>query len=213
MKLKKHSEHKDEKSSLSFILILITVFIFSVYLGNNHAQTKSNLEIFYELVDSSANTLVKNIPPDIDSINLQLTLGDSYSLFGNRIISNLISSGKIISEENKNAVKVNYVIDDADVSYGEIFRDGWFGSYYVLRTVSLKGNFLIHGSSSYFDEFYFSFNDSIKYDDINSIENNSYPFTKGEIPSEPFFSGLFEPLVAIGTAAVAVILFFTIRSK
>jgi hypothetical protein len=55
--------------------------------------------------------------------------------------------------------------------------------------------------------------DTIKVDDIKNLENISFKFTTGSLPPEPFFSGLFEPVFALGTAAAAVILFFTIRSK
>ena len=48
---------------------------------------------------------------------------------------------------------------------------------------------------------------------IKSLENESFPFTKGAVPPEPFLSGLAEPLIAIGTAAVIIALFFSIRSK
>jgi len=41
----------------------------------------------------------------------------------------------------------------------------------------------------------------------------SLPFTRAELPPEPFFSGLLEPAVAIGSAAVAIYLLFAVRSK
>jgi hypothetical protein len=40
-----------------------------------------------------------------------------------------------------------------------------------------------------------------------------YNFTKGDVPPEPFFSSLLEPTVAIVTTALAVALFFAIRSN
>lgn len=190
--------------------MLLLYFLISMEI---QAQPKNNLDIFYSLVDSSANNFISHIPGSKDSVKLDLNLGDSFSIFGNKIISNLFASGKIITEENKNVIKINFVIDNAKVEYGEIYRDGFFGDYYIPRTITLKGNYLVYGSPANFKEFAFSYNDSIRYDEINSVENESYPFTKGDIPSEPFFSGLFEPVVAIGTAALAVILFFTIRSK
>jgi hypothetical protein len=190
--------------------MLLLYFLISIEI---QAQPKNNLDIFYSLVDSSANNFISHIPGSKDSVKLDLNLGDSFSIFGNKIISNLFASGKIITEENKNVIKINFVIDNAKVEYGEIYRDGFFGDYYIPRTITLKGNYLVYSSSANFKEFAFSYNDSIRYDEINSVENESYPFTKGDIPSESFFSGLFEPVVAIGTAALAVILFFTIRSK
>lgn len=193
---------------LNFFIPLILLLIIEV-----HAQPKTNLEIFYNLVDSSVNQFIKQLPEEEDSVGLELNLGESYSIFENKIIADIYSSGKFIAEKDKNALHINYIINDAKVEYGEIFRDGFFGDYFIPRKIFLKGNYLVKTNSALYKEFNYSLNDTVKYDEINNIENNSYPFTKGEVPSEPFFSGLFEPVVAISTAALAVILFFTIRSK
>ncbi len=177
------------------------------------AQPKTNLDIFYMMVDSSVNNFISQVPPSDKSIKLGLSLGDSYSIFNNKIINNINSSGKKLSDVSNDAITVNYVIDNIHVEYGEIFRDGLFGDYCITRNLLLKGNYLVGIDSALYNEFSFSFNDTIKFDEINLVENNSFEFTKGKIPAEPFFSSLFEPIVAVGTAALAVILFFTIRSK
>jgi hypothetical protein len=192
-------------------LYLASIFLFST-LGIL-AQSKTNLDIFYTLVDSSVNDFLSQIPETEDSVELELNLGESYSIFENKIIADLYSSGKFLAEKNNNAQHINYIIDDAKVEYGEISRDGFFGDYFIPRKISLKGNYLVRINSASFKEFNYLFNDTIRYDEIKDVENESFPFTKGDVPSEPFFSGLFEPIVAIGTAALAVILFFTIRSK
>ena len=157
--------------------------------------------------------MYSQINADEDSINLKLNLGESYSIFENKILADLYAAGKFITEKNNNLLSVSYTIDRAKTEYGEIFRDGFFGDYFIQRKISLGGNYFIRTNSGSFKEFNIAVEDTIRYDEINEVENNSFPFTKGEVPSEPFFSGLFEPVVAIGTAALAVVLFFTIRSK
>ena len=193
------------------LFFITAVLVFST--SGIFAQSKTNLDIFYMLVDSSVNDFMSQVPQSEDSVELELNLGESYSIFENKIIADLYSSGKILAEKNKNAKQINYIIDDANVEYGEIFRDGFFGDYFISRKISLRGNYLVRINSASFNEFNYTSNDTIKYDEIIDVENESFPFTRGDIPSEPFFSGLFEPVVAIGTAALAVILFFTIRSK
>lgn len=199
-----------------FISVFIKVFFiisFLIVATGLKAQTKTNLDIFYSLVDSSADQIIAYLPQAQDSVKLDLNLGESYSIFGNKIIAELFSSGKRLTTENEGTIRINYVIEDAKVTYGGIYRDGFFGDYFIPRFISLKGNFLTYGNPQSFNEFNFSFNDSIRFDEIHLVENESYPFTKGDIPPEPFFSGLFEPVIAIGTAALAIILFFTVRSK
>jgi hypothetical protein len=62
-------------------------------------------------------------------------------------------------------------------------------------------------------DFYYESIDTVEFDEIQTLENPSYPFTQGRIPTEPFMSNLFEPLVALTTAAVVIALFFKVRSK
>jgi len=62
-------------------------------------------------------------------------------------------------------------------------------------------------------KFEFTKIDTVKVEDINSLENPAFPFTQASVPPEPFLSGIAEPIIAIGTAALAVVLFFTIRSE
>jgi len=165
------------------------------------------------MVDSSVNSFISQVPPSDKNIKLILNLGDRYSFFNNKIINEINSSEKKLIDRSNDAITVNYVIENINVDYGEIFRDGFFGDYLITRNLLLKGNYLIGTNSALFNEFSYSFNDTIKFDEINLIENGSFEFTRGKIPAEPFFSSLFEPIVAVGTTALAVILFFTIRSK
>jgi hypothetical protein len=178
------------------------------------AQPKTNLELFYELVDSSVIEFSGKIPGSYNNIKLELNLGEIYSVFNNRIVAKVHSTNKnIIKDNNKNIPSVNYVIDEVKVEYGETFRDGFFGDFYIPRNLYLKGNYLIVSDTTLVNNFYYSLNDTIKFDEITQVENGSYPFTKGNPPAEPFFSGLLEPIIALSTTALAIILFFTIRSK
>lgn len=200
--------------NVPFYFILLCLTSLSFWLSSStYAQPETNLDIFYEMVDSSVNDLVSQLPQSTDSIDVELNLGESYSVFGNKFIAALYSSGKIVTDVGKNSINVSYIVDNAKVEYGEIFRDGFFGDYYISRNLSLNGNYVIYTGSAFYKEFNFSFNDSIRYNEIKVIENISFPFTQGEVPEEPFFSSIFVPIVAIGTAALAVILFFSIRSK
>ena len=94
-----------------------------------------------------------------------------------------------------------------------MFRDGFLGEYFVLRKISLSGSYNFSGKKIFTQDFSYLLQDTVGVDDITLLENSAYPFTQGKLPPEPFFSGILEPLVAVGTAALAVILFFTIRSK
>ena len=191
-----------------------TVVIFFLFADLYAQQPDTNLDIFYIMVDSSVTDFISEVPLPEESFKLDLNLGENYSVFNNKVLAKIFSFEKKVSNvESDGSLNINYVVNNATVTYGEIFRDGFFGEYCLQRNLFLDGSYAIEGSSTVFQDFKYSYNDTIKFDDIQNVENESFPFTKGEVPSEPFLSSLFEPIVAVGAAALAVILFFTVRSK
>lgn len=193
-------------NSIKILTALILLSFFSCL-----AQEKTNLEIYNELVDSSVASLSTFIPDTVKTINLEMNTGSSFEVFNSEIISGLNKKGYIISGQG--VFRIQYFVKDAGVDYGDIYRGGIFGDYFVPRSIHLSGNFNLLGNSYNTREFNYSAKDTVNVDSVKNIENSAYPFTQGSLPSEPLFSGILEPVVAVGTAALAVILFFTIRSK
>lgn len=175
------------------------------------AQTDSNMDIFNRLVDSSVVKINKVIPGNGDTIAVRFSPAENYSVFRNRVVLDFSRLGRKIVPGSSNVV--NYSIVKAGVNYGDMYRDGVFGDYFMPRTLSLKGSYSVESASEMPGEFHFTSVDTVAVDDLETIENPAYTFTGGDVPSEPFFSSLFAPVVAIGSAALAVILFFTVRSK
>ena len=199
------------KISLSLRIVLLFLLI-NVSL---QAQTKTNLDVFKVLVDSSITEALVNISDSPKDIYLDLKLGSSYAILEDQIFKSIKAHKKnisLISNPSEN-IGLSYSIENAVVNYGEIFRDGFLGDHFVERKVFISGSYRFQDKEVKIKDFYFDNIDTVKFDEIQILENSSYPFTKGEIPSEPFLSNLFEPLVAITTAAVVIALFFTVRSK
>lgn len=193
--------------------LLILIILISLEVKS---QTKSNLDIFYSLTDSLVDQINSETPPNENRILLTLNLGQSYSLFSNSIKERFRQSGKEILEQppdELNIPHIDIVMEGAGVEYGEMFRDGWFGTHYIQRYSTIFGNYLQTFSESGKKEFEFTFIDTVKVDDLKFLENESFLFTKGTTPSEPFLSGFAEPLIAIGTAAAVIVIFFTVRSE
>jgi hypothetical protein len=192
------------QTHLFYLILLFTV------VSSSYPQTKTNLEIFYSLADSSINQFIASCNPS-STTKVQLKNGLSFSIFDNEILGKLKSAG-IESLDRKDSVPVfSYSIEDAMTQYTDIYRDGFLGPYMVNRVIHLSGNYFYSGTGK--KEFNFHYSDTIKVDDIKELENTSYSFTKGALPTEPFFTGLFEPVVALATTAAAVVLFFTVRSR
>lgn len=191
------------------MILIPGIFLLSFFTCK--AQGKSNLQVFNQLIDSSLTKVTSFIPDTVRTINLQLMEG-TYAVFNSQVITKLTAQG-YNPVNNDKSYKLQYVISEATVSYGDLFRDGFLGQYKVPRRLQLSGSGNLTGGSITTHNFNFTYADTIAVDSISTYENQAYPFTHARLPSEPFFSGLLEPVIVVGTAALAVILFFTIRSK
>jgi hypothetical protein len=201
-------------NSGKILLPIIVIILFSSLKVN--CQTKTNLDEFYSLTDSLVDKINSEIPSDEKKILLTLNLGQNYSLFSNSIKERFIKNGKEIliqPPDELNIPTIDIVMEGAGVEYGEMFRSGFFGTHYIQRYSTIFGNYLQSFSEKGKQKFEITILDTVKVEDINSLENASYPFTQAAVPPEPFVSGLAEPLIAIGTAALVIVLFFTIRSE
>jgi hypothetical protein len=196
------------KKSLRFLL-----FIF-LFQSLGYSQTISNLDVFYNMVDTATTFLIRDLG-DTKKINLELNFGTDFTVFANKVRGALLKSGVQLIGDNSgdvNVVRVNFVIDNAAVEYSEPEKGGLFGSFLTKRKVELSGNYFISGKSQ-INDFKLVDTDTVDVDEVDNLENRAFPFTQGDLPAEPFFSSILEPVVAIGAAAVAVILFFSVRSK
>lgn len=207
MKMKLNTIAGIRSNSLRLFLLVILLSTISV-----HGQSKTNLEIFFSQIDSAGKEILSNISDINTPVKINFLSGSEYSILENRLTSFLIKDGLKISSDENSSLKLSFVITEASVKYDDSFRDGLFGDILVERTVVLNGNILIPEQNLSKDFSYLSA-DTIKYEQLSEIENRAYPFTQNNHPSEPFFSSLIEPIIAVGAAATAVILFFTIRSK
>jgi hypothetical protein len=182
-------------------------FLLLLLPGMLSGQVKTNLEIMYSLLDSAASEVIS----ESESLKTySFEAGSTNRLFFNRFITEMNSRNLVMIENG--SPDLQFVIESTSVRYGEMFRKGFLGSFYVSRTINLNGNYLFMEGNR-FKEFSLVYSDSIEVDNIPEVENEFYPFTKGVIPPEPFFSSILEPVIAIGTTAAAVILFFTVRSR
>jgi hypothetical protein len=191
------------------------LFVISINC-NLYSQSKTNLEVFYSLTDSLVDDINSELLESQKQISLTLNLGDRYSLFANTIKDRFVKNGREIVEgpNNKtNIPNVDIVMEGAGVEYGEMFRNGFFGTHYIQRYSTIFGNFLQSSSDKGLQEFEITIVDTVKVEEISLLENPTFPFTQASVPPEPFLSGVAEPIIAIGTAALAVVLFFTIRSE
>lgn len=196
---------------------LITVLFVVLLKLNVNAQVPDNLELLYRLADSSVSRIIHLLPEKGTNVFVKADLAGDYSIFRNRILSGLQHSGHniVVAENESPSGSLFFTVEGAKIIYSDTFRDGFLGDVKVKRDARLNVSFVIaaKGTESRAETFSLNSTDTINYDEIGSLENSAIPFTRAEIPPEPFFSTIWEPVVAIGSAAVAVYLFFTVRGK
>jgi len=196
-------------------LHFIIIFIALVLSSELFSQTLSNLERINLLVDVSTEKISSNLQDTTKSYNLVNKTLSEYSILNSRVIAGLSKNGIKIDNDSSHSNQINYIISHAGVEYSDLFRDGLFGEYLLERKFDIMGNYVVEKTGIVIssDMFAISKIDTISYDNFAFIENNSLPFTKANVPSEPFLPSIIEPVIAITAVAVTIILFFTVRSK
>ncbi len=195
-----------------YLIKIILLFFVTQFVSG---QTKSNLEMINGLLDSSA-TEIKNKTEEFDNTYFfSIIMPSEYQVLDSRVVTSLVKKNIRLEQDSLQTNKINYSISQVTVSYPNLFRDGIFGDYFLERNVILSGSYSIQNSSvlSIANTFNYEVTDTIKYNDLTFAENSSIPFTKGNVPPSPLFPSLVEPVIAITTVAVTVILFFSVRSK
>jgi len=195
------------------LLFTLSYFFLAAQLS---AQPRTNLEVINSLIGSSAQEIAGEINSKSVEFFIDNKSPDEFSFLNEQLISGLTKNDiKINVDTISTNNKIIYSLSDAGVFYSDIFRSGLFGEYLIERKFKLSGSYIIekNGSVTNSESFNLTKIDTINYDFINIIETPSLTFTQGNIPSEPFFPSIIEPLIAIAAVAITVILFFTVRSK
>lgn len=191
------------------------IFFFFILCQLLFAQTKTNLELINELIDSSSSQIAEKLTESNSKYELNISSPKEFKELNHRIVTSFAINKINIDLDSTVEHKINYSLSKVSVQYSDLFKDGLFGDYLMERKVFLSGDYSIRKSSEILaaDIFNYTATDTISYDKYSFAENNSLPFTKGNNPDAPFFPSILEPVVAITTVVVSVILFFSVRTK
>lgn len=129
------------------------------------------------------------------------------------------SDYKILLNENSDSVDYKIIIKNPVFStkYKKIFTDKVFGVKKVEREVSvsyeldimsLKDSSLVYNNISNKKQ-----KDNFDLDKLNFVEDNRYSFSRSTLPEENTLNQLIFPAILITASAIAIVLFFVIRSK
>lgn len=126
--------------------------------------------------------------PDFKFITGEINVKPDYKIFFNNL--NLKT---VYKSAGNNPIKGKEIIRELTINYN----------------VKLSGN-----DSSIFSDVYFKkYEDKIPYDIIPEVEYGADEFAKGKVPEGSFGERLLIPLIVATVSAIAVILFYSVRSK
>ncbi len=190
--------------------------------GWGSAQTtagvpRTNLQVFQELAGrigfSAGNAIA-----DTDSTTLAIAVlpKETGWFIEDAVVRSVLRSRMRRIESANASFRAEFGINEMHVAYANVRQDGLFGARVVDRTVSLELFTKVvdqrSGSILKSDIMREEGKDTVSLSDLDRLENPALPQTRGVVPSEGFFSTFLEPIIVLGTVAVAVVLLFTVRS-
>lgn len=129
------------------------------------------------------------------------------------------SEYNFIFGEDSDSIDFKIIFSNSSIytKYKKIFVDNIFGTKKVEREVSVTYELQItdkkDSSLIYSQKFDKKYKDNFDIDKLNLVEDNRFLFTQSILPDENTVSQLFYPAIIIAASAVAIILFFIIRSN
>ncbi len=201
---------------MKFPAKLFTIFILSIYCYQPllSVPPRENIDILDSLAKSAAMEFCEKVSAmDLDSLKPELTQHPAAWLIEKNIVSCAAAGGiKILSGE-ESTPKADIWISAVGVSYERIPD-----SDMIKRTcrVNFSASIPAEGKgkteAGNFERIY---TDTLNKHDINMVQHQTYSFAKAELPPEnpSLWESIAEPVIIITSAAVAVALFFTVRSE
>lgn len=193
--------------------LLISIFLLIFSFGVVHADFRPTN---YQIIDSLASEYARKIASEVKTqglsgVNLKISSHKLAKFSEMHFIEHLSNSDIKISDEagiaalevNLGEVIVRYLQhEDSD----SLMREILYNCSSILNT----GN-----STTMLSKFDKRYSDIIGRDEVATIQNFSFPFTLADVP-EPnlsLFDKIIKPVVYITTAAITVLLLFTVRSN
>ncbi len=182
---------------------------------------KTNAEVMHMLVAGMVDRVLPNLSlhPG-DSVALNIKPGQDEWLVEGGVAAALRRAG--VSPYRQTDTTRNYSLilesrtPELTVRYLDGYREGLFGTKKVKR--SILAGFSLQATEPGSHRIVFSdmlrqqYADTVTTENVPSLESSSMQSTHGELPGENALDRVVEPFVIIGATAVAVYLFFHIRS-
>ena len=181
------------------------------------SQLMTNLDVMRELAGEIAVRAIKEAElKGVTDLEISVVPKEASWYIEGSIHESLAPLSMKTRTDTLSPLMVEFGISEARVEYSNVRKDWLFGSRMIDRTVHLRLATKIlerrTGAVKLLTEYDTSRTDTIGLSEVIAVENPAIPMTKGRQPQQSFFSNLAEPLVLVGSVAVAVLLLFNVRS-
>lgn len=197
---------------LYFAIFLIFTFDFCF----SQSEIRTNKGIVINFINEFADTLSKQIDTTKNKIILIGTTNNALNEYlENIVVSRLNDSGfKFFLKSCDTCRKLQISVNKFAIDYKRIRREK--PTNLIVRTIELELIALIKDPETFIKSITYpkTYRDTISTDNFDFVEQDGAPFTAPK-PKEPenFLKKYFEPIAIIGSTALAILLFFTVRSK
>ena len=180
-------------------------------------QLRPNLRVFQEemrLLADSVFASVRSAPDTTCRFTVQPALHAWY--LDQPVIDAVRSRGLTPLGSASAHLDATFGVERLAVSYENPRRTWVFGEQIVDRVISMAGSVKVveqtTGAVLVARSFTSSVRDTVPVVSLESLETPGIPATHGLAPGSGVFPALIEPLVIIGSVAVAIYLLFSVRS-
>ena len=202
--------------NLKHLYILIGTIIFvSTSLYSN---VQSNYLIIDSLLSNASVQINSKLDEKSDNKNILMNFNSHSAvwLLRQKIFKHLESRGVSIYQteiEEKKYLKADIFIHECDVRFSNTEED----RNKLIRRIKVKISGIItekDGLAINLPEIDYEYKDILDRDDIPLVQSNQFDFAHSPVPDAPksFFREIAEPFIIIASAALIVVLFFTVRS-
>ncbi len=186
---------------------LIYYIVFTIFLSVSlYAETHTNMQLLDSLASKIPGEIKKEFP-NLSEVQLDFNKHPNAWFVEQKIVNSKLFSVKEIDT----LPKLSILLSEFGVKYNRINSDS------LEREVTIKYEAVLYDKSQTrsHEGRNWTIKDNIAQKDLAIIESSPYPFNKAPVPEEEktWLDEALEPVILVGSAALTVILFFTVRSN
>lgn len=201
------------------LFLVCTVFFYIMFVSQSSGQVRRNLSITDSLMRVAAQQIQNNLTSTSgitsihDTLRMQVTPHNAQWLIEQHLFALPIPLRRLQRGDSLHTF-VNIRPLDFGVRYFTIENNDEMVAREVQIVLTLTtekpDGFVVRLPSATA-----SYRDSIYRTSVPFVESQQYEFTRGAVPEPPgtLFRSLLEPLLVVASAAVVLLLLFTVRSQ